>query len=92
MCTERVYGAAYSPEIRGRRWWVCSRSACMAQPTRLRFAGEGGGTLKVVRTLRMRLLIPNHRLGDDEEHLTHLGLHGFFLHRRRQREPITHNQ
>lgn len=44
----------------------------MAQPTSLGFMGGGGGAWKVVRTLRMRLLIPNHRLGDDEEHLTRL--------------------
>ncbi len=25
--TERVYGAAHSPGIRGRRWWVCSHGA-----------------------------------------------------------------
>jgi hypothetical protein len=45
----------------------------MAQPTRLGFMGGGGGAWKVVRTLRMRLLIPNHRSSDDADHLTHLG-------------------
>jgi hypothetical protein len=46
----------------------------MVQPTRLIFAGGGGWAWKVVRTLRMRLLIPNHRPGDDADHLT---LQGF---------------
>ena len=114
MFTERVYGAAYPPEIHGRRWRVCARSACVAQPTRLRFVGGGGRCVHGARVWRSLLAwdsrakvvgigkwsahaacgfsFPNTAQGAMRSTLQASGLHGFSLHRRQKREPITYNQ
>ena len=92
MFTERVYGAAYSPDIRGRRW----RCVYGARVWRSLLAWDSWakvvGLGKWSAHSACDFSFPNTAQGTMRTTSLACRLHGFFLHRWQPRETTTHNQ